>query len=128
MAGAKIPREPHRYSGRTAMLANISVHEPKPPDDPDSPLSFSMEGTPGPAALCADPVLLVAGLELDSGGEQVSGGDRRSAARRRSGRAADRAGDGAGFSFFEQPPPPFEAARRRVAGGSDAITSSAPRN
>jgi NADH-quinone oxidoreductase subunit G len=25
------------------MLANISVHEPKPPDDPDSALAFSME-------------------------------------------------------------------------------------
>lgn len=46
LAGAKIPRQPHRYSGRTAMLANISVHEPKPPDDPDSALSFSMEGYP----------------------------------------------------------------------------------
>ncbi|HYA88621.1 MAG TPA: NADH-quinone oxidoreductase subunit NuoG [Nitrospirota bacterium] len=44
IAGQKIPRQPHRYSGRTSMLANISVHEPKPPDDPDSPLSFSMEG------------------------------------------------------------------------------------
>ena len=42
--GEKIPRQPHRYSGRTAMFANITVHEPKPPDDPDSPLSFSMEG------------------------------------------------------------------------------------
>jgi len=53
IAGEKIPREPERYSGRTAMLANISVHEPKPPDDPDTPLSFSMEGTPdqAPAAL-----------------------------------------------------------------------------
>jgi NADH-quinone oxidoreductase subunit G len=49
----KIPRQPHRYSGRTAMHADIMVHEPKPPDDPDSPLSFSMEGYPGqpPAAL-----------------------------------------------------------------------------
>lgn len=28
------------------MLANISVHEPAPPDDPDSPLAFSMEGNP----------------------------------------------------------------------------------
>ncbi len=46
MAGAKIPREPHRYSGRTAMLANINIDEPKPPDDPDSPLAFSMEGAP----------------------------------------------------------------------------------
>jgi NADH-quinone oxidoreductase subunit G len=42
-AGGRIAREPNRYSGRTAMLANISVHEPKPPDDPDSALSFSME-------------------------------------------------------------------------------------
>jgi NADH-quinone oxidoreductase subunit G len=47
LAGEKIPREPHRFSGRTSMLANISVHEPKPPDDPDSALSYSMEGYPG---------------------------------------------------------------------------------
>ena len=39
-------REPSRYSGRTAMLANISVHEPRPPDDPDSALAFSMESGP----------------------------------------------------------------------------------
>jgi NADH-quinone oxidoreductase subunit G len=45
-AGGKIPREPNRYSGRTAMLANISVHEPKPPNDPDSALAFSMESGP----------------------------------------------------------------------------------
>ncbi len=53
IAGAKVPRQPHRYSGRTAMLANVSVHEPKPTDDPDTPLSFSMEGYEGkpPAAL-----------------------------------------------------------------------------
>lgn len=45
MGGRRIPRQPHRYSGRTAMLANITVHEPKPPEDPDSPLGFSMEGS-----------------------------------------------------------------------------------
>ncbi|HEX9020297.1 MAG TPA: molybdopterin-dependent oxidoreductase, partial [Nitrospirota bacterium] len=45
--GEKIPRQPHRYSGRTAMLANVTLHEPKPPEDPDSPLSFSMEGYGG---------------------------------------------------------------------------------
>jgi NADH-quinone oxidoreductase subunit G len=44
IAGAKVPRAPHRYSGRTAMVANITVSEPKPPPDPDSPLSFTMEG------------------------------------------------------------------------------------
>jgi NADH-quinone oxidoreductase subunit G len=47
-AAGKIAREPNRYSGRTSMLANISVHEPKPPDDPDSALAFSMESGPEP--------------------------------------------------------------------------------
>ncbi|MGH9693677.1 MAG: molybdopterin-dependent oxidoreductase, partial [Bryobacteraceae bacterium] len=53
MSGAKIPREPHRWSGRTAVLANIAVDEPKPPEDVNSPLSFSMEGNPDqpPSAL-----------------------------------------------------------------------------
>ncbi len=47
-AGARIPRQTHRYSGRTAMRANIDVHEPKPPVDEDAPLAFSMEGYDGP--------------------------------------------------------------------------------
>lgn len=47
VSGQKIPREPHRYSGRTAMLANVNVSEPKPPIDPDSPLSYTMEGFKG---------------------------------------------------------------------------------
>ncbi len=47
IAGQKIPREPHRFSGRTAMNANINVSEPKPPLDPDSALSFTMEGFQG---------------------------------------------------------------------------------
>jgi NADH-quinone oxidoreductase subunit G len=44
ITGQKIPRQPHRYSGRTAMQADVSVHEPKTPADPDTPLAFSMEG------------------------------------------------------------------------------------
>jgi NADH-quinone oxidoreductase subunit G len=49
----KIPRSPHRYSGRTAEHAAVDVHEPQPPQDGDSPLAYSMEGAPGepPAAL-----------------------------------------------------------------------------
>jgi NADH-quinone oxidoreductase subunit G len=47
IAGQKIPREPHRFSGRTAMHADLNVSEPKPPDDPDSALSFTMEGYRG---------------------------------------------------------------------------------
>lgn len=51
--GMKIPRQTHRYSGRTAMLADISIHEPKQPVDSDTPFSYSMEGVNGkqPGAL-----------------------------------------------------------------------------
>ena len=45
--GELIPREPHRYSGRTAILADRNVSEPKPVEDGDSPLSFTMEGYQG---------------------------------------------------------------------------------
>ena len=45
-AGLKIPRQSHRYSGRTAMIANLNVHEPKQPIDDESVMSFSMEGMP----------------------------------------------------------------------------------
>lgn len=45
--GQKIPRESHRFSGRTSILATINVSEPKPPEDTDSPLSYTMEGFRG---------------------------------------------------------------------------------
>lgn len=43
----KIPRQPHRYSGRTAEDANVDVNEPKPPEDTNSALSYTMEGFTG---------------------------------------------------------------------------------
>lgn len=43
----KIPRETHRYSGRTAEDANVDVSEPMPPVDPNSALSYTMEGFTG---------------------------------------------------------------------------------
>ncbi|EIM6420382.1 NADH-quinone oxidoreductase subunit NuoG [Escherichia coli] len=48
--GQKLAREPHRYSGRTAMRANISVHEPGQPQDIDTMFTFSMEGNNQPTA------------------------------------------------------------------------------
>ncbi|RJQ20526.1 MAG: NADH-quinone oxidoreductase subunit NuoG [Nitrospiraceae bacterium] len=45
--GMRVPRQPHRYSGRTAMFSHFLVHEPKPPEDTDAPFSFSMEGYEG---------------------------------------------------------------------------------
>jgi NADH-quinone oxidoreductase subunit G len=44
IGGRKIPRQPERYSGRTAMVANLTIHEPPPPSDPDSAYGFTMEG------------------------------------------------------------------------------------
>ena len=53
VVGQKIPRQSPRHSGRTSVLADVDVSEPKPPSDPDSPFSFSMEGYTGapPSAL-----------------------------------------------------------------------------
>ncbi|WMN15731.1 NADH-quinone oxidoreductase subunit NuoG [Pseudomonas piscis] len=47
--GLKLAREPLRYSGRTAMRADQSVHEPRTPQDPDTAFAYSMEGYSGSA-------------------------------------------------------------------------------
>ena len=49
VAGCRVPSEPHRFSGRTAMNAASNVREPMPPTNPDSPFSTTMEGTYGKA-------------------------------------------------------------------------------
>lgn len=81
--GERIPRQPHRYSGRTAMLANISVSEPKPMQDNDSPLTFTMEGYKGIPPSTAIPffwspgwnsVQAVAKYQVEPGGP-LRGGD-----------------------------------------------------
>jgi NADH-quinone oxidoreductase subunit G len=131
IAGAKIPREPHRYSGRTSMLANISVHEPKPPDDADSPLSFSMEGSPDqpPPALLPffwapgwNSIQAVNKFQAEIGGPLRQGDPGV--------RLIERGG--AGFSFFE-PPPPFETRQGEWLVvpcyhifGSEELSRSAP--
>jgi len=53
MKGRKVARQPSRCSGRTSIGTQSEIHEPQPPDDPDSPLAFSMEGPPDqpPSAL-----------------------------------------------------------------------------
>ncbi len=55
LAQQKMPREPARCSGRTAMDAARAVSEPKPPADADTALTFTMEGYAAqpPAALTA---------------------------------------------------------------------------
>jgi NADH-quinone oxidoreductase subunit G len=46
MLNMKMPRQTVRFSGRTAISANIMVSEPRIPQDNDSPLAFTMEGRP----------------------------------------------------------------------------------
>jgi len=45
LPGGKVPRQPTRYSGRTSMHADRNVSEQQRPDDPESALAYSMEGT-----------------------------------------------------------------------------------
>jgi len=51
--GRRVARQSWRYSGRTAMHTPQHMTEPRPADDPDSPLAYSMEGIgePVPPAL-----------------------------------------------------------------------------
>ncbi|MBZ5496480.1 MAG: NADH-quinone oxidoreductase subunit NuoG [Acidobacteriia bacterium] len=108
MTGQKIPREPHRYSGRTAMLAHIEVSEPKPPSDSETPFSFSMEGYPGhpPAALIHEfwapgwnSIQAVNKFQKEIGGP-LHGGDP--------GRRLIEPPSGASLVFFADVPPPFQ--------------------
>ncbi|MCO1335162.1 NADH-quinone oxidoreductase subunit NuoG [Microbulbifer sp. OS29] len=46
--GLKVARQSARYSGRTAIHAEEHVSEAPPPQDPDAPMSFSMEGIHNP--------------------------------------------------------------------------------
>jgi len=48
IAGSRVSSAPHRYSGRTAMFADRTVHEPPPPRNADGPFTHSMEGYYGP--------------------------------------------------------------------------------
>lgn len=45
-AGMRVPRQHHRYSGRTAMRAHLNVHEPKQEQDEEGIMAYSMEGVP----------------------------------------------------------------------------------
>ncbi len=59
--GMKIARQTHRNSGRTAMRANISVHEPQQAIDNDTPLSYSMEGVNGKQSSALTPFVWAPG-------------------------------------------------------------------
>jgi NADH-quinone oxidoreductase subunit G len=108
IAGLKIAREPHRYSGRTAKDADVTVHEPKPPEDPDSALTFTMEGYAGqpPSALIPrfwapgwNSVQAINHYQTEVGGP-LRGGDP--------GRRLIEPAPGSAAKDFDGPPAPFD--------------------
>lgn len=110
IAGLKIAREPHRYSGRTAMDADVTLHEPKPSDDPDSALTFTMEGYQGqpPSSLIArfwvpgwNSVQAVNHYQAEVGGP-LRGGDP--------GKRVIEPGSGTPPPYVDRIPPRFEPA------------------
>jgi NADH-quinone oxidoreductase subunit G len=112
IVGEKIPRETARYSGRTAMHANVNVSEPKPPEDPDSALSFTMEGYKGKAPSSIIPfywspgwnsVQAINKYQIEVGGP-LHGGDP--------GKRLIEPLKNAGFSFFKEVPEPFAPRER----------------
>jgi len=109
--GQKIPRQPHRYSGRTAMGAHIAISEAKPTDDPDSALAFSMEGYGAalPAALV--PFFRAPGWNSPSAvnkyQDEVGGALRGGSSGARLIEPRQVGAISAISSFFEEMPPPF---------------------
>ena len=107
LVGQRIPRQPHRYSGRTAETADLDVHEPRPPEDIDAPLSFSMEGFEGPtpSALLSrfwapgwNSVQSINKFQIEVGGP-LHGGD--------SGRRLIEPAASSGAPYFDKAPPAF---------------------
>ena len=78
-------------AGAPRCSANTDVREHQTAEDPDSPLSFSMEGYEGQPPVVADNAFLGAIVEFRSVGDKISKRGRGAALRRRPGRPADRA-------------------------------------
>jgi NADH-quinone oxidoreductase subunit G len=101
----KIPRQPHRYSGRTAMYAGIQVIEPAQPQDGETPFAFSMEGDTVHAPPAWLPVVWAPGWNSnqavykfqDEAGGPLRGGDPGIRLIEASG----------ALPWFDEIPPPF---------------------
>jgi NADH-quinone oxidoreductase subunit G len=107
VAQQKFSRAPRRFSGRTAITAHADVHEPNPPEDADSPLTFTMEGcaAPPPPALIShywatgwNSVQALNKFQSEVGGP-LAGGDP--------GVRLIEPAEGAKAAWFTDVPPPF---------------------
>jgi len=130
--GQKIARQSHRYSGRTSMNADKTMHEPKPPEDQDSPLSFSMEGFHGVTRSSLAPRYWSPGwnsvqslVKLKSEGRQTPGVP--------AGVRLIEPEPGSTISYFTDPPEPFKSHRNMLMfipvyyiHGSEELSACAP--
>lgn len=110
IASQKIPRQPHRYSGRTAMTASMSLHEPMSPEDADSPFAFSMEGYDGrpPSSLIArfwtpgwNSVQALNKFQSEIAGPLIGGDPGKRLLEPKSG-------DASGYGYFKDVPASFQ--------------------
>ncbi|MDD5580586.1 MAG: NADH-quinone oxidoreductase subunit NuoG [Methylobacter sp.] len=105
--GSKIPRQPDRYSGRTAMFANINVREPPPPQDLETPFSFSMEGVTAQVPPALLPVIRAPGWNSNQAINQFEEGVE---GHLRGGDAGIRLIEASGtLPWFNDIPPAFKA-------------------
>jgi NADH-quinone oxidoreductase subunit G len=109
MAGEKIARQTFRATGRTAEYANVMMDEPPPPDDPDAPFTFSMEGFHGdPPSSALIPRFWAPGWNsvqaLNKFQEEIAGPLRGGDPGRR---LIEPAGQTGSLAYFKEAPQPF---------------------
>ncbi|MFZ2198438.1 MAG: NADH-quinone oxidoreductase subunit NuoG, partial [Thermodesulfovibrionales bacterium] len=103
--GSKIPRQAHRYSGRTAMHANIKVSEPRQPQDVETPFAFSMEGAMAQVPPALLPVIWAPGWDSN---QAISKFQEETGGHLRGGDAGMRLIEASGtLPWFNNIPPAF---------------------
>jgi len=129
--GGKIPRQPHRYSGRTAMHADIKVSEAGQPHDPETPFAFSMEGDTGQVPPALLPVIWAPGWNSN---QAINKFQQQTSGHLRDGDPGIRLLEAAGtLPWFGDIPPTFrpEQGRWRVMPlphifGSEELSGQSP--
>ncbi len=111
--GSKIPRQPHRYSGRTAMHANIKVSEPGQPHDMETPFAFSMEGDTAQVPPALLPVIWAPGWNSN---QAINKFQQETGGHLRDGDAGMRLIEASGtLAWFGDIPPGVQTGTRPVA-------------
>jgi NADH-quinone oxidoreductase subunit G len=103
--GSKIPRQSHRYSGRTAMHADINVSETGQQHDPETPFAFSMEGDTAQVQPALLPVIWTPGWNSN---QAINKFQQETAGHLRDGDAGVRLIEASGtMAWFDDIPPAF---------------------